>query len=186
MKTTKKSEDDMERKDRITLKGKQFTLTGPEIKAGNKAPDFALVDQDLKEVTLKDFQDKIKLISVAVSLDTGVCDTQLRRFNEQAASLGKEVAIINVTMDLPFAIKRFCSTAGIDRVTTLSDHRRASFGENYGVLIKDLRLLARAIFVADAFNNITYAQIVPEATDNVNFEEALRAVRDLIAKGKAA
>lgn len=176
----------MERKDRITLKGKPFTLVGPEIKAGNKAPNFTLVDQDLKEVTLKDFQDKVKLISVAVSLDTSVCDTQLRKFNEQAASLGDKIAVLNVTMDLPFAIKRFCSTAGIDRVTTLSDHRHASFGENYGVLIKELRLLARGIFVADAYNNITYAQIVPEATDNVNFEEALKAVRALVAKGKAA
>jgi len=176
----------MERKDRITLKGKPFTLAGPEIKAGNKAPDFVLVDQDLKEVTLKDFKDKIKLISVAVSLDTGVCDSQLRRFNEQAASMGEGVAVINVTMDLPFAIKRFCTTAGIDRVTTLSDHRHASFGENYGLLIKDLRLLARAIFVADAYNNITHAEIVPEATDSVDFEGALKAVRALVEKGKAA
>lgn len=176
----------MERKDRITLKGKPFTLAGPEIKAGNKAPNFTLVDQDLKEVTLKDFQDKIKLISVAVSLDTGVCDAQLRRFNEQAASLDSGVAVINVTMDLPFAISRFCSTAGIDRVSTLSDHRHASFGENYGVLIKDLRLLARSIFVADAYNNITHVEIVPEATGSVDFEAALKAVKELVAKGKAA
>ncbi|CAG0931517.1 partial Thiol peroxidase, partial [Planctomycetaceae bacterium] len=128
----------------------------------------------------------IKLISVAVSLDTGVCDAQLRRFNEQAASLGGGVAVINVTMDLPFAISRFCSTAGIDRVSTLSDHRHASFGENYGVLIKDLRLLARSIFVADAYNNITHVEIVPEATGSVDFEAALKAVKELVAKGKAA
>ena len=176
----------MERKDRITLKGNKFTLTGPELKAGDKAPDFALVGQDLKEVTLKDFSGKIKLISVAVSLDTGVCDSQLRRFNEQAVSLGKDVVVLNVTMDLPFAIKRFCSTAGIDRVTSLSDHRDALFGENYGVLIKDLRLLARAIFVVDSRDTIAYAEIVPEATDSVDFEGSLKAVKELVAKGQAA
>ena len=176
----------MERKDRITLKGNKFTLTGPELKAGDKAPDFTLVGQDLKEVTLKDFSGKIKLISVAVSLDTGVCDSQLRRFNEQAISLGKDVVVLNVTMDLPFAIKRFCSTAGIDRVTSLSDHKNASFGENYGVLIKDLRLLARAIFVVDSRDTIAYAEIVPEATDSVDFEGSLKAVKELVAKGQAA
>jgi thiol peroxidase len=176
----------MERKNRITLKGNQFTLVGPELKTGDKAPDFSLVGQDLKEVTLKDFQGKIKLLSVAVSLDTGVCDSQIRRFNEQALSLGKDVAVINVTMDLPFAIKRFCSSAGIDRVTTLSDHKNASFGENYGVLIKELRLLARAIFVVDAADVVAYAGIVPEATDSVDFESALKAVKELLAKGKAA
>ena len=140
----------------------------------------------MKEVTLKDFSGKIKLISVAVSLDTGVCDSQLRRFNEQAISLGKDVVVLNVTMDLPFAIKRFCSSAGIDRVTSLSDHKNASFGENYGVLIKDLRLLARAIFVVDSRDTIAYAEIVPEATDSVDFEGALKAVKELIAKGQAA
>ena len=176
----------MERLDRITLKGSKFTLTGPELKAGDKAPAFSLTGQDLKEVTLKDFSGKIKLVSVAVSLDTGVCDSQLRRFNEQAVSLGKDVVVLNVTMDLPFAIKRFCSTAGIDRVTSLSDHRNASFGENYGVLIKDLRLLARAIFVIDSRDTIAYAEIVPEATDSVDFEGSLKAVKELIAKGQAA
>ena len=176
----------MEKKDRITLKGNKFTLTGPELKAGDKAPDFTLVGQDLKEVTLKDFSGKIKLISVAVSLDTGVCDSQLRRFNEQAVSLGKDVVVLNVTMDLPFAIKRFCSSAGIDRVTSLSDHKDASFGENYGVLIKDLRLLARAIFVVDSRDTIAYAEIVPEATDSVDFEGSLKAVKELVAKGQAA
>jgi thiol peroxidase len=150
----------MERKNRITLKGNQFTLVGPELKTGDKAPDFSLVGQDLKEVTLKDFQGKIKLLSVAVSLDTGVCDSQIRRFN--------------------------CSSAGIDRVTTLSDHKNASFGENYGVLIKELRLLARAIFVVDAADVVAYAGIVPEATDSVDFESALKAVKELLAKGKAA
>jgi len=176
----------MERADRITLKGNKMALSGPELKAGDKAPDFTLVGQDLKEVTLKDFAGKIKLISVAVSLDTGVCDSQIRRFNEQAVSLGKDVVVLNVTMDLPFAIKRFCSAAGIDRVVSLSDHKLASFGENYGVLIKDLRLLARAIFVVDSKDRIAYAEIVQEATDNVNFEGSLKAVKELVTKGQAA
>lgn len=176
----------MERKDRITFAGKPVSLLGPEIKAGNKVPNFTLVDQGLGEVTLKDFQDKIKLISVAVSLDTSVCDTQLRKFNEKAASLGKDVAVLNVTMDLPFAVKRFCSINGIEGVSALSDHKYASFGENFGVLIKEHRLLARAVFVADAYNNVTYAEIVPEATSSVDFDAALKAVADLVAKGKAA
>lgn len=176
----------MERKDRITLGGKPVTLLGPEIKAGNKAPNFTLVGQDLSEVTLKDYQGKVKLISVAVSLDTSVCDAQLRRFNEQASSLGENVVVINVTMDLPFAVKRFCSTNGIERVVALSDHKYASFGDNYGVLIKEHRLLARAVFIADAYNNIAYAEIVPEATGSVSFEAALKALKDLLAKGKAA
>lgn len=176
----------MERKDRITFGGKAVTLIGPEIKTGNKAPNFTLVDQKLNEVTLKDFQDKVKLISVAVSLDTSVCDTQLRRFNEKAASLGKDVAVLNVTMDLPFAIKKFCSTNGIERVHALSDHKYASFGDNYGVLIKEHRLLARSVFIADAYNNIVYAEIVPEATSSVDFDAALKALSDHLAKGKAA
>ncbi|OGP14659.1 MAG: lipid hydroperoxide peroxidase [Deltaproteobacteria bacterium GWA2_55_10] len=176
----------MERKDRITFAGKPVTLIGPELKAGDKAPNFILVDTDLNELTLKDFQDKVKLISVAVSIDTSVCDAQLRKFNEQAASLGKDVVVLNVTMDLPFALKRFCGTAGIDRAKALSDYRYASFGENYGVLMKDLRLLARSVFVADVYNTLTYVEIVSEATYDVNFDNAIRAAKELISRGRAA
>ena len=176
----------MERKNRITFLGKPVTLVGPELKAGDKSPDFILVDSDLNEVTLKDFNGKVKLISVAVSIDTSVCDQQLRSFNEKAASLGNGVAVLNVTMDLPFALKRFCSTAGRDRAKALSDFRYASFGENYGVLMKELRFLARAVFVVDAKDNIAYSEIVSEATHSVNFENALKAATELIAKGKAA
>lgn len=176
----------MERKGRITFLGKPVTLAGPELKAGGKAPEFSLVDNAMNEVTLKDFQGKVKLISVAVSVDTGPCDRQIRRFNEQAAAMGKDVAVLNVTMDLPFALKRFCGAAGIERVTTLSDHRRASFGEDYGVLMKDLRLLARSVFVADAHNNLSYAEIVPESANDIDFENALKAVSELVRKGKAA
>lgn len=176
----------MERKDRITFKGAPVTLIGPELKAGDKAPDFRLMDIDLNEMTLRDFRGKVKLISVAVSVDTSVCDAQLRKFNEQAASLGKDVVVLNVTMDLPFALKRFCGTAGIDRAIALSDYRYGSFGENYGVLAKDLRLLARSVFVADANDTLTYVEIVPEATHDVNFEKALKAAAQLVSKGKAA
>ena len=176
----------MERKDRITFIGRPVTLIGPELKAGDKAPDFILVDTDLNELTLKDFEGKVKLISVAVSVDTSVCDAQLRRFNEQAASEGKDVVVMNVTVDLPFALKRFCGTAGIDRAVALSDYRHASFGENYGVLMKGLRLLARSVFVADARNTLTYVEIVPEATHDVNFEGAIKAARKIVSGGKAA
>lgn len=176
----------MERKDSITFAGRPVTLIGPELKAGDRAPDFKLIDTDLREARLNEFAGKVKLISVAVSVDTSVCDAQLRKFNEQAASLGKDVVVLNVTMDLPFALKRFCGTAGIDRAVALSDHRHASFGENYGVLMKDLRLLARAVFVADADNRLAYVEIVPEATKDVNFESALKAAREIVSKGKAA
>lgn len=176
----------MERKGKVTFKNDPVTLLGPELKAGDKAPNFTVVDRTLNEITLKDFQDKVKLFSITTSLDTSVCSTQARTFNERAAQLSRDVVVINVSMDLPFAIDRFCSTQGIDRVQTLSDHRYASFGENYGVLIKELRLLARSVFVVDVYNNITYVEVVPEATNSVNFDRALEEVTRLVLKGKAA
>jgi thioredoxin-dependent peroxiredoxin len=172
----------MERKGAVTLKSKPVTLIGQVLEKGNKVPDFVVLDKDLKEVSLRDFAGKAKLISVAVSLDTPVCDTQARKFNEEAAQLPAEVAIMNITMDLPFAIGRFCSAAGIDRIKTLSDYRDASFGMAFGVLIKELRLLARAIFLVDRDNILRYSEIVPEVTGQVNFEKALAETRSLLAK----
>lgn len=163
------------------MKGKPLTLSGHELKAGKKAPDFTVLDKGLNQVSLKDLGGKIKLITVTPSLDTPVCDHQARRFNAEAAKLGETVDIVNISMDLPFAIGRFCNAAGIDRIKTLSDHRDASFGNAYGVLIKELRLLARAVFVIDAGNTIKYMEIVPEITNNVNFEKALQAAISLIA-----
>jgi len=172
----------MERKGIVTLKSRPVTLIGQALEKGNKVPDFVVLDKDLLEVSLKDFNGKAKLISVAVSLDTPVCDTQARKFNEEAAQLPEAVAVMNITMDLPFAIGRFCSTAGIDRIKTLSDYRDASFGMAFGVLIKELRLLARAVFLLDRDNILRYAEIVPEATGQVNFERALAETRSLLAK----
>jgi thiol peroxidase len=164
----------------VTFMGNPLTLTGKEVKVGDKAPNFVVLNQDLKEVSLKDFTGKIKLISVTPSLDTPVCDMQARKFNEAAAKLSEDVVVLNISMDLPFAIARFCTTAGIDRVLALSDHREASFGLNYGVLIKELRLLARSVFVIDKDDVIQYIEIVPEITNEPNYEKALEAVKSLI------
>lgn len=169
----------MERKGVVTVRGAPVTLVGPELKTGDKAPGFTVLDRDLKEVGLGDFAGKHKLISVTASLDTPVCDTQTRRFNEEAARLPEAVAVLSISMDLPFAIGRFCSTAGIERVTGLSDHRDASFGTAYGVLIKELRLLARCIFVVDREDTIRYVEVVPELTDPPDYDKALEAVRAL-------
>jgi thiol peroxidase len=162
------------------MKGNPLTLVGPELKAGDRAPDFKVLDRELNEVSLEDCSGKVRLISVTPSLDTSVCDMQARRFNEEAAKLG-DVTVLNISMDLPFAIDRFCTAAGIDNVQALSDHRDASFGENYGVLIKELRLLARSIFVIDRDDTIKYVEIVPEITDHPNYEKALEAANKLVA-----
>ena len=166
----------MERTGVITFLGGPLTLVGEEVKVGQKAPDFTLLDNGLAPKTLKDFEGKTVVVSVTPSLDTPVCDAQLRRFNTSATTLGEDVVVLNVSMDLPFANKRFCSVAGIEKALTLSDHRDASFGTAYGVLIKELRLLARAIFVVGKDGVVKYAEIVPEVTHNPDFEKALAAV----------
>ncbi len=170
----------MERTGIATVKGNDVTLLGPELKVGDKAPEFTVVGKDLAEVTLSDLGNNVKIISVTPSLDTPVCDAQLRRFNSEAANLA-DTTVVNISMDLPFAISRFCSAAGIDNVQTLSDHRDASFGKAYGVLIKELRLHARSIFVLDSDNTIRHIEVVPELTDNPDFEKALEAARSLLA-----
>jgi thiol peroxidase len=170
----------MERKGIVTVKGNPVTLIGSEIKVGDKAADFTVVDGDLKEVRLKDFAGKIKVISVSASLDTPVCDMQARRFNQEAATLPADVLILNITMDLPFAISRFCTTAGIDKVHAYSDHRDASFGNAYGVLIKELRLLARSIFIIDKNEVIRYIEIVPELTNHPDYDKALGALKKML------
>ncbi|GAB4388208.1 MAG: thiol peroxidase [Thermodesulfovibrionales bacterium] len=167
----------MERKGVVTARGNPVTLVGPEIKAGDKAPAFKVIDRGLKEKGLGDFKGKVKLISVTPSLDTPVCDTQARRFNEEAAKLPADVAVLNISMDLPFAIERFCAAAGINKVEALSDHRDASFGTAYGVLIKELRLLARAIFIIDGDDTVRYVQIVPETSQHPDYDRALNELR---------
>ena len=163
----------------VTFKNGPVTLIGNEVKVGDTAPDFKVLATDLSEVTLKDSEGKIRLFSVVPSLDTGVCDQQTRKFNEAAAELGDNVIIYTVSMDLPFAQKRWCGAAGIDNVVTVSDHRDVSFGEAYGVHIKELRLLTRSIFVVDADGKVTYVEYVPEATNHPNYEAAIEAVKAL-------
>ncbi len=169
----------MERRNVVTFAGNPLTLIGNEVKTGDRAPAFTVLDKELKEVTLSDFAGKIKIISVTPSLDTPVCDLQARRFNQEAQSLGSGVAVLNVSMDLPFAIARFCTNAGIDRIWTLSDHRDAAFGNAYGVLVKELRLLARSVFVIDKADVIGYMEIVPEMTNPPDYDKALEAVKKL-------
>lgn len=170
----------MERKGVVTFKGKGMTLVGQAVKVGDKAPQFKALDNNLNEVTLKNFNGKVKLISVTPSLDTPVCDAQARRFNVEAAKLPDSCVVINVSMDLPFAISRFCATAGIEKVKTLSDHRDAFFGIAYGVLIKELRLLARAVFVIDAEDRVRYVELTPEITNHPDYEKALDETRKLL------
>lgn len=169
-----------ERKNVITFKGNPMTLLGAELKVGDKAPDFNLVDNGLAPVSLESYAGKIKIFSAVPSLDTPVCDTETRRFNQEAATLPENVALLTVSLDLPFAQKRWCGAAGIDRVTTLSDYRERSFGNNYGVLIKELLLLARCIFVVDADNVIRYIQQVPEVTSEPDYAAVIAAVKQLL------
>lgn len=169
-----------ERTGLITMGGNPITLVGKEIKVGDKAPNAVLLDNDLSPVELSSFQGKNRIISVVPSLDTPVCDLQTRRFNDEASKLGPDVVILTISMDLPFAQKRWCGAAGIDKVTTLSDHRDASFGTSYGVLIKELRLLARAVFVVDQSDTVRYVQIVKEVSDEPDYESVLNAVRQLV------
>ena len=168
-----------ERKGIITFKGNPMTLLGPEIRTGDKAPDFRVVDNGLAPVTLADFRGKVKIISAVPSLDTPVCDTETRRFNEEAAKLPGNVIVLTVSVDLPFAQKRWCAAAGVDRVKTLSDHQDRSFASAYGVLIKELKLLSRSIFVVDGNDVVRYVQHVKEVTNEPDYEAILGAVKSL-------
>ena len=163
----------------MTFKGGPLTLIGPEIKVGDAAPDFQVLAQDLSTVTLSDGAGKARIFSVVPSLDTPVCDAQTRRFNEEAARLPGGVEVWTISVDLPFAQKRWCGAAGIDRVKVLSDHRDASFGRVFGCLVKELRLLTRAIFVVDRQNTVRYVEYVREVTTPPNYDAALAAVRAL-------
>ncbi|MFH1103170.1 MAG: thiol peroxidase [Pseudomonadota bacterium] len=167
-----------ERTNAITLHGNPLTLTGNDIRVGDKAPDAILLDNDLKPVKISDYKGKIVVLSVVPSLDTPVCDMQTRRFNTEAAKL-ENVSILTISMDLPFAQKRWCGAAGIDKVKTLSDHRTATFGEAYGLLIKELRLLARAVLVIDREGVIRYHQLVKEVGKEPDYEAVLAAVKKI-------
>ncbi|MNS09696.1 putative thiol peroxidase [compost metagenome] len=163
-----------------TFKGNPITLVGPELKVGDTAPDFTLNKNLVETASLQDYAGKIKLISVVPSLDTGVCDAQTRRFNQEADSLGDNVVILTVSADLPFAQARWCGASGIEGVITLSDYKNNSFGEAYGVLIKEFAIDYRAIFVVDADNKIRYVEYLNEMTEHPDYVKALAAVKELI------
>jgi len=165
----------MERPGATTLGGKPMTLIGPELKVGDSAPDFSVVDDSLKDVNLATTGTGTRIFSVVPSLDTPVCDAQTKRFNEESARL-PGVQIFTVSMDLPFAQKRFCNSFALDNIRMLSDHRSGSFGEAYGTLIKDLRIHSRAIFVVGPDNKIRYVEYVPEVGSHPNYEAVLAAV----------
>ena len=169
-----------ERKGAVTLRGNPFTLVGTEIKAGDKAPDVELLGNDLKPVRVLSFKGKVVVVSAVPSLDTPTCDMETRRFNTEAAKLGEDIVILTVSTDLPFAQKRWCGAAGVDKVQTVSDHREAAFGRSYGVLIKELRLLARSIFVVDRNGVVQYVQHVKEVSQEPDYAAVIAAVKKLL------
>ncbi len=168
-----------ERAAAITLKGNPMTLVGDELKVGGKAPDFTLKAVDMSDKSLADFAGKVKIISVVPSLDTPVCDTQTRKFNEDAGSLDG-VVVLTVSVDLPMAQKRWCGAAGVDNVVCLSDFKDHSFGKAYGVRIKEIGLLARQVMVIDKDDTIKYVELVPEVAQEPNYAAALEAAKGLV------
>ena len=164
----------------VTMRGKPLTLTGNEPKVGDKAPDFEVLDTGLSPVSFGSYQGKVVIISSVPSLDTPVCDLETRHFNEEAGKLGKDVEILTISMDLPFAQKRWCGAAGVTHVKTLSDHRDASFGLAYGVLIKELRLLARTVFVVDRKGILRHMELVKEIANEPDYEATLKVVGECL------
>lgn len=169
-----------ERPNATTMRGNPLTLIGPELRVGDKAPTFTARTQDLKPFTLDDTKGKIRLFSAVPSLDTPVCDTETRRFNAEAAKLGDKVEIVTISVDLPFAQKRWCAAAGIDKIKVVSDYFDRSFSQAYGTLIKELRLSSRAVFVVDDRDTIRYLEYVPEVGDQPDYNRALSALKALL------
>lgn len=167
------------RKGVVTMKGNPVTLLGKEIKVGDKAPDFTVITTDSKPYTLKDAGNSVKIISIVPSLDTGVCELQTISFNEAAAELG-DVVILTISVDLPFAQKRFCGAHGIDKVITLSDHKDLSFGLNYGFVMEESRLLARGVVILDKDNIVRYVEYVSEGGTHPNYEKAIEEAKKLV------
>ncbi|WP_438311490.1 thiol peroxidase [Sporosarcina sp. FA9] len=164
---------------KVTFHNDPVTLLGTQVTVGDTASEFSVLANDLSEVKLSDSKGKVRLISVIPSIDTGVCSVQTRKFNEAAASLGEDVQILTVSVDLPFAQARWSAAEGIDAVQTVSDHRDLSFGEAYGTIIQELRLLTRSIFVIDKDDKVTYVEYVSEVTDHPDYDKALSAVKEL-------
>ena len=166
-------------KNKVTFKGNPVTLIGNEVKVGDVAPDFTALSTDLKEVKLSDYRGKVVVIAVFPSVDTGVCALQLARFNQEAASFGKDVQLLTISVDLPFALGRYCADKGIENALTVSDHRDLDFGEKYGFVIKELRLLSRGTVIVDKEGIIKYVEYVPEVGEHPNYEKALEIVKEL-------
>ena len=169
-----------ENKRTVTFEGQPLTLLGEEVRLGQAAPDATVLDNSLNPVAVSDFRGRIVIVSSVPSLDTPVCDVQTRRFNTEAASLGEDVVVLTISMDLPFAQARWCGAAGIEAVKTLSDHRDGQFGLAWGLLIEELRLLARAVLVLDREGTVRHVQVVPELTDEPDYEAVLNIVRALV------
>ncbi|MBN2651039.1 MAG: thiol peroxidase [Spirochaetales bacterium] len=159
--------------------GNPITLVGNEVAVGANVSDFSVVDNNLAEKKLSDYGDKIKLISVVPSLDTSVCDLQTKRFNQEAGKLGSDIVILTISMDLPFAQKRWCGAAGVENLETLSDYNKADFGNKFGVLIKELRLLNRSIFILDKNNTVIYQEIVTENTQHPDYDKVLDFLKSM-------
>ncbi len=169
-----------ERKNIVTIKNKPVTLLGPEIKVSSKAPEFTVIDNNLDEFHSSILHGKIRVYNVVHSLETSVCDLQTKNFNQHASDFGDRVEVLTLSVDLPFTQARWCGNAGIDRVKVLSDHKDLSFGLAYGVVIKELRLLARAVFVVDENDTVRYVEYVPELSTHPNYDKVLETIGQLI------
>lgn len=171
----------VERHGAVTFKGNPMTLVGPEIKVGDKAPNFKVLATDLSEVTLDTDKGKVRLYLSVPSLDTPVCDTETRRFNEEAGNFPGNVAVYTISCDLPFAQARWCGDANVSNLTTLSDHKELSFGEAYGTRVQELRLLSRAVFLVDENDTIRYVEYVTEIAEQPNYDAVLEAVKKMVS-----
>jgi thiol peroxidase len=168
-----------ERPGLITMRGNPLTLVGNEVKKGEVAPDFMVLDNSLTPIKFSSYRNRLCIISSVPSLDSAICDIETRKFNEEASKLGEKIQILTISMDLPFAQKRWCGAAGVNKIQTLSDHRDAQFGIAYGVLIKELRLLARAVFLVDQKGILQYTQLVKEISNEPNYDEIWNALKKI-------
>ena len=170
---------------KVTFKGSPLTLAGRMVKVGTGAPDFKVVSQDLKPVTLSDFKGKVKVFTSFPSLDTPVCDLQVKEFNKRSSGLSSDVVIVGISKDLPFAQKRFCETFDIKNVQVVSDYQTASFGINYGLLIKELNLLGRSVIIVDKSDTVRYFQLVPEITQSPDYDDVLKNLAEVLKNPSA-
>jgi len=167
----------------VTFGGTPVKLSGEPIKEGDEAPDFTVINENLEPKKLSDYAGKIKLLTIYPSIDTSVCANQNRRMNEEAVNLGDDVVVLSLSADLPFAQKRFCGAEGLDNVITLSDHAYTDFGQKYGFLMEDFRLLARGNVIVDQYNQVRYVEFVPEIGQEPDYDKTLEALKEVKEKG---